>query len=45
MGIRNSLDIVKRIVAMRVIFPQDKGNLSVKYEVLDANYIGIHILD
>lgn len=45
MGIRNSLDIVKRIFAMRVIFPQEKSNLSVKYEVTGERYIIVHILD
>lgn len=45
MGIRNSLDIVKRIVAMRVIFPQERGSLSVKYEVNDGRYIVVHILE
>ena len=45
MGIRNSLDIVKRIVAMRLIFPQERGNLQVKYEVNDRRYMVIHILE
>ena len=45
MGIRNSLDIVKRIVSMRVIFPQKKGNLTVKYDGTDDKFIGVHILD
>ena len=45
MGIRNSLDIVKRIFAMRVIFPQEKSDLSVKYEVTGERYIIVHILD
>lgn len=45
MGIRNSLDIVKRIVSMRVIFPQKKGNLSIKYDGTDDKFIGVHILD
>lgn len=45
MGIRNSLDIVKRIVSMRVIFPQKKGNLSVKYDGTDDKFMGVHILD
>lgn len=45
MGIRNSLDIVKRIFAMRVIFPKEKSDLSVKYEVTGERYIIVHILD
>ena len=45
MGIRNSLDILKRIFAMRVIFPQEKSDLSVKYEVTGERYIIVHILD
>ena len=45
MGIRNSLDIVKQIVAMKVIFPQARGNLQVKYEINDRRYMVVHILE
>ena len=45
MGIRNSLDIVKRICSMKVIFPQKKTDLAVKYEVISDKYMIVHILD
>lgn len=45
MCIRNSLDIVERIVAIMVAFVKDDNTIMyVKYEACDGQFINIHIL-
>lgn len=45
MCVRNSLDLVERIVSIVVTFVQDnKSLLSVKYDAADCNYLNIHVL-
>lgn len=45
MCIRDSLDIVKRIIALTVNFPRARGVLQVKYEADNGQYLTLHILD
>lgn len=47
MCVRNSLDLVERIVSIVVTFVNNsgKGLLSVKYDASDHNYLNIHILN
>lgn len=45
MCIRDSLDIVKRIIALTVNFPRARGVLQVKYEADNGPYLTLHILD
>lgn len=45
MCIRDSLDIVKRIIALTVNFPRRRGALQVKYEADNYQFLTLHILD
>lgn len=45
MCIRDSLDIVKRIISLTVNFPRDRGALQVKYEADNYGFLTLHILD
>ena len=46
MCIRNSLDIVERIVAIMVAFAKDDNTIMyVKYEACDGQFINVHILN
>ena len=44
MCIRNSLDLVARIVSIVVTFVKDKKHIHVKYESVDSRFLNIHIL-
>lgn len=44
MCIRNSLDLVARIVSIVVTFVKDKKHMHVKYESVDSRFLNIHIL-
>lgn len=44
MCIRNSLDLVERIVSIVVTFVKDKKYMYVKYEAADSRFLNIHIL-
>lgn len=45
MCIRDSLDIVQRIISLNVNFPRTRGMLQVKYEADNYQYMTVHILD
>lgn len=45
MCIRNSLDLVARIVSIVVAFVKEKKTLHVKYESIDSHFLNIHILN
>lgn len=45
MCIRDSLDIVKRIISLTVNFPRARGVLQVKYEADNYHFLTLHILD
>lgn len=45
MCIRDSLDIVKRIISLTVNFPRARGVLQVKYEADNYQFLTLHILE
>lgn len=45
MCIRNSLELVARIVSIVVTFVKDKKRMHVKYESVDSRFLNIHILN
>lgn len=45
MCIRNSLDLVEKIVSIAITFNIDKRKMTVKYDASDKRYLVIHILN
>lgn len=44
MCIRNSLDLVEKLVTITITFNQSKGKMTAKYDASDSRYLVIHIL-
>ena len=45
MCIRNSLELVARVVSIVVTFVNEKKHITAKYEAIDSNFLNIHILN